>query len=54
MAVGDRTETKQEIARTHMKRLLTWIISLAILGLFFGSYINYLIKINKPKITVVI
>ncbi len=52
--MGDRPETKQELARTHMKRLLAWIISLAILGFFFGSYINYLIKINKPKITVVI
>lgn len=37
-----------------MKRLLTWLIALAILGFFCGSYINYLIKINKPKITVVI
>jgi hypothetical protein len=37
-----------------MKRLLTWIILLAILGFFFGSYIKYLININKPKITVVI
>ena len=52
--MGDRTETTQELARTHMKRLLAWIILLAILGFFCVTYINYLIKINKPKITVVI
>ena len=35
-----------------MKRLLTWLIALAILGFFCGSYI--LVKQHKPKITVVI
>lgn len=37
-----------------MKRLLPWIISAAVLGIFCASYINYLIKTSKPKITVVI
>ncbi len=36
-----------------MNKVITWIIALAILGFFCGSYISYLAK-QKPKITVVI
>lgn len=37
-----------------MKRLLMWVMVAAILGFFCGTYINYLVKQSKPKITVII
>ena len=37
-----------------MNKVITWVIALAILGFFCGSYINYLVKQSKPKITVTI
>jgi hypothetical protein len=61
--MGDRPETTQELARTHMKRIIAIkylaMIIVAVLCFFLSAYLNYrfieyIIKQYNPKITVVI